>query len=47
MNSSVFAPSSPFFRLYKKSIETGDFVTALVETSHGISHKYLCAWNQT
>lgn len=41
MNSPVFAPSSSLLRLYKKSIETGVFVTALVET-RDFSQIFLC-----
>lgn len=38
----------PPFSVYTKSwLKRDFFVTALVETSHGISHRYLCAWNQT
>lgn len=47
MHFQVLAPSSSFSHLHKKSIETEVFVIALVESSHGISHRYLCAWNQT
>lgn len=38
----MFAANSFFFHLHKKLIETGVFVAALVESSHGTSHRFMC-----